>query len=81
MSYNELTRGTISESLVRVNLVIVGDPGRQLTHHGFGHCLKAAKENVAVVGVAVTDDVSRCCRRAVGLGELAGDPFSRWVRG
>ena len=36
MSYNELTRGTISESVVRVNLVIVGDPGRQLTHHGLG---------------------------------------------
>jgi hypothetical protein len=30
------TRGTISESLARVNLVVVGDPGRQLTHHGLG---------------------------------------------
>jgi len=36
VSYNELTRGTISESLVRVNLVVVADPGRQLMHHGLG---------------------------------------------
>jgi hypothetical protein len=27
---------TISESLVRVNLIVVGDPGRQLAHHGLG---------------------------------------------
>src|SRR5262249_3834661 len=26
----------MSESLVRVNLVVVGDPSWQLTHHGFG---------------------------------------------
>jgi hypothetical protein len=36
VSYNELARGTIAESLVRVKLVAVGDPGRQLTHHGLG---------------------------------------------
>jgi len=33
---DELTRGTISESLVRVKLVVVRDPSWQLTHYGFG---------------------------------------------
>jgi hypothetical protein len=36
VSCDELTRGTISESLVRVNLVVVGDPSWQLTPYGFG---------------------------------------------
>src|SRR6516225_7859968 len=31
-----IANGTISESLVRVNLVVVGDPSWQLTHDGFG---------------------------------------------
>jgi hypothetical protein len=45
------------------------------------HRLKAAGENVAVDGVAVTDEVSWCCGPTVGLGELACDPLSRWLRG
>ena len=36
MTCDELTRGTISESLVRVKLVVVRDPSWQLTHYGFG---------------------------------------------
>ena len=45
------------------------------------HRLKTADENVTVDGVAVTDDVSRCCCPTVGLRELACDPFGRRVRG
>ena len=45
------------------------------------HRSKAADENVAVDGVAVTNDVSRCCCPTIGLRELACDPFSRRVRG
>ena len=32
-------------------------------------------------GVAVTDEVSRCCCPTICLGELTCDPFSRWARG
>src|SRR5258705_8698729 len=45
------------------------------------HRPKAADEDVTVDGVAVTDDVSRRHVPAIGLGELARNPFSRWVRG
>src|SRR5262249_40430580 len=36
VSCDELTGQTISESLVRLNLVVVGDPSSQLAHYGFG---------------------------------------------
>src|SRR6267142_195917 len=45
------------------------------------HRPKAADEDVTVDGVAVTDDVSRRSFPTIGLGELARNPFSRWVRG
>jgi hypothetical protein len=45
------------------------------------HRPKAADEDVTVDGVAVTDDVSRRYFPAKGLGELARNPSSRWVRG
>ena len=41
--------------------------------------MKAAGKNVAVDGVSVTDDVTRCCFPPKGLRELTSDPFSRWV--
>src|ERR1700726_81949 len=44
------------------------------------HRPKAADEDVTVDGVAVTDDVSRLNFPTIGLGELARNPFSRWVR-
>ena len=44
------------------------------------HRPKAADEDVAVDGVAVTDDVSRRYFPTIGLGELVRNPFSRWVR-
>jgi len=44
------------------------------------HRPKAADEDVTVDGVAVTDDVSRRYVPTIGLGELARNPFSRWVR-
>jgi hypothetical protein len=43
------------------------------------HRPKAMDEDVTVDGVAVTDDVSRRFP-TIGLGELARNPFSRWVR-
>jgi len=45
------------------------------------HRLKAADEHITVDGIAVADQVLRCCLPTTGLGELARDPFSRWVRG
>src|SRR5258707_15868771 len=42
---------------------------------------KAADEDVAVDRLAVTNDVSRRYFPTTGLGELARNPFSRWVRG
>src|SRR6267378_1482206 len=45
------------------------------------HRPKAADEDVAVDRVAVTNDVSRRYFPTIGLGELARNPFSRWVRG
>src|SRR6202163_5136429 len=45
------------------------------------HRPKAADEEVTVEGVAVTNDVSRRYFPTTGLGELARNPFSRWVRG
>jgi len=45
------------------------------------HRPKAADEDVTVDGVAVTNDVSRRYFPTIGLGELARNPFSRWVRG
>jgi hypothetical protein len=45
------------------------------------HRPKAADEDVTVNGVAVTNDVSRRYFPTIGLGELARNPFSRWVRG
>src|SRR4030088_3072191 len=42
---------------------------------------KAADEDVTVWCVAVTNDVSRRYFPAIGLGELARNPFSRWVLG
>ena len=45
------------------------------------HRLKAADENVAVNGIAITDDVSWCCCPTICLGELTCDPLGRWVRG
>src|ERR1700681_1654180 len=45
------------------------------------HRPKAADEDVTVDGVAVTDDVSRRHFPAIGLGELARNPFSRRGRG
>src|ERR1700716_1896502 len=45
------------------------------------HRPKAADEDVTVEGVAVTNDVSRRHFPTTGLGELARNPFSRWVRG
>jgi hypothetical protein len=45
------------------------------------HRPKAADEDVTVEGVAVTNDVSRRYFPTTGLGELARNPFSRWVRG
>jgi hypothetical protein len=44
------------------------------------HRPKAADEDVTVNGVAVTNDVSRRYFPTIGLGELARNPFSRWVR-
>src|SRR6267378_6538291 len=44
------------------------------------HRPKAVDEDVTVGGVAVTDDVSRRSFPTIGLGELARNPFSRWVR-
>src|ERR1700745_276236 len=44
------------------------------------HRPKAADADVTVDGVAVTDDVSRSYVPTIGLGELARNPFSRWVR-
>src|ERR1700751_6307658 len=43
------------------------------------HRPKAADEDVAVDSIAVTDDVSRRYFPTTGLGELARNPFSRWV--
>jgi hypothetical protein len=37
-------------------------------------------EDVTVDGVAVTDDVSRFYFPTIGVGELARNPFGRWVR-
>src|SRR3981081_4236623 len=45
------------------------------------HRPKAADEDVAVDGVAVTNDVSRRYVPAIGLGGPAPQPFSRWGRG
>src|SRR6202011_4518112 len=45
------------------------------------HRPKAADEDVAVDGVAVTNDVSPRYFPVIDLGELVRDPFSRWVRG
>src|SRR5258708_24368949 len=45
------------------------------------HRLKAPYEDVTVDGVAVTNDVLRRYVPTIGLGELARNPFSRWVRG
>ena len=45
------------------------------------HRPKAADEDVAVDSIAVTDDVSRRYFPTIGLGELARNPLSRWVRG
>src|ERR1700737_2007419 len=45
------------------------------------HRPKAADEDVTVDRVAVTDDVSRLYFPTIGLGELARNPFRRWVRG
>src|SRR5437899_11517173 len=45
------------------------------------HRPKAADEDVTVDRVAVTNDVSRRYFPTTGLGELARNPFSRWVRG
>src|SRR6266404_1961897 len=45
------------------------------------HRPKAADEDVTVDGVAVTNDVARRYVPTIGLGELARNPFSRWVRG
>src|ERR1700757_3097145 len=45
------------------------------------HRPKAADEDVTVDGVAVTNDVSRRHFPTIGLGELARNPFRRWVRG
>ena len=45
------------------------------------HRPKAADEDVAVDGVAVTNDVSRRYFPTIGLGELLRNPFGRWVRG
>src|SRR5260370_31995696 len=44
------------------------------------HRPKAADDDVAVDGVAVTNDVSRRYFPTIGLGELVRNPFSRWVR-
>src|SRR6266481_8761945 len=44
------------------------------------HRPKAVDEDVTIGGVAVTDDVSRRSFPTIGLGELARNPFSRWVR-
>src|ERR1700730_10050095 len=44
------------------------------------HRPKAADEDVSVDGVAVTNDVLRRYFPTKGLGELARNPFSRWVR-
>ena len=44
------------------------------------HRPNAADEDVAVDSIAVTDDVSRRYFPTTGLGELARNPFSRWVR-
>src|ERR1700694_5454422 len=45
------------------------------------HRPKAADKDVTVDRVAVTDDILRRYFPAIGLGELARNPFSRWVRG
>ncbi len=43
------------------------------------HRPKTADEDVTVDGVAVTNDVLRRYFPTAGLGELARNPFSRWV--
>jgi hypothetical protein len=40
---------------------------------------KAADEDVSVDGVAVTNNLLRRYFPTIGLGELARNPFSRWV--
>ena len=45
------------------------------------HRMKATDEDVAVNGVAVTDDVPWRCGPTIGLCELACDPLGRWVCG
>src|SRR5258708_424737 len=47
----------------------------------YPECSLAADEDVTVDGVAVTNDVSRRYFPTIGLGELARNPFSRWVPG
>src|SRR6478609_1915558 len=44
------------------------------------HRPKAADEDVTIDGVAVTNAVSRRYFPTIGLGELARNPFSSWVR-
>ena len=44
------------------------------------HRPKASDEDVTVDGVAVTNAVSRRYFSTIGLGELARNPFSSWVR-
>jgi hypothetical protein len=45
------------------------------------HRPKAADEDVTADASRSRDDVSRRYFPTIGLGELAGYPFSRWVRG
>src|SRR5271155_2389056 len=45
------------------------------------HRSNAPFEDLAINSIPITDDVSRSCGSAIGLRELAGDPFSGWMRG
>jgi hypothetical protein len=50
--------------------------GRPVTN---AHRPKATDERITVDGIAVTDQVSRCCFPTIGFGELARDPFRHCV--
>src|SRR3954469_18828021 len=65
-SSDELSRGTIAEGFVRVNLVVVGDPARQLAEDALGVRSRADADVVAF------DGAHEGLGHSVGLGALEG---------